>query len=1461
MGGDEKIITKISLVAKTAFLKIWKPALLISLIISITTLFTASSWYTIIESDVRENPDDKTNAPAAIREYIENVDFSSDKTKLVRARSIQEFWNDLKKNGNRLLNYISSPKELSKIVNAVMTTSYPDLRDSVEEDIDWDDINKNTGTDDDEDDESVREVQGIIKFKRSLVGNTIDLFDENERIDEDGDGTISEQENSIYMTYVDPDTFQSYINEFNSTASSTAKKNALSHFTLKKEYVKDDSENLASLENVLFIGDSIIGACKSKIVEEGGTVLYQESASANFFLGNATKPSGNGNCLINEENKFDWEENFKNRQPSAIFLLIGHNSVGQTSDIKILAEKLAEKFPNKKIYISSVLPVGDKYNSVYMTKDTYNQKQQEMNNDLKSYCSENSHFTYIDILDNYAEKVDTLTSDGLHPNADGASILIKNIKQKLGVEEVGTALSEENVRNMFDNTPVYSYEELESMANQLYGMDDDCFAVAFGWAVREGYDCGSDKFLGYLNDCVGINHFMHGASNAVSLANSIAGGDGTYTARNLISYANNAKADESRYSDNYKGMYLALISPNREVWFCSGRKLNPSAVVVYESNIYSGGDQIVASHPSNESQYNWVRDIGTTSQEKMLWPSYTTTITSGYGGRNQPTSGASTYHEGVDIGASNQSEIWAANSGTVDLAGWNGGYGNCVIINHGNGYKTVYGHMSSVGVSVGENVTRGQVIGYVGSTGISTGPHIHFEVREYTGDSYITYNPLEFAYENGPEGTEDGIYIGSSIIGGSENYEFVVKVATWNASCESTTLDGTLISGSTSLKYTMTTKTIKYKEYIDPYGIPFNYLWTLLVLSEDNDFISDLADLVYNSRIEITIHDNETTNTNIYTYRYTNKKVCDSIYANVHGTVTNEDGTENNYDSPVQLYNVFISSNSHIKQITTVTKTNTLDIALTLADVWCVKYSKKYQYKEPQEVASSDTGQVELENIEETGFSDSPLTGDEISAVLKNVPRYSGEGNLRTYVTSGYARYTIYTQNRTEQTQSSTIKASYTGQSGETQEKTDKYDSIFQRLTDNDPDDGKPNFVTELIANKKAKSNILNSTEILFYLLELNEDTVEMIDLTKYLLYKATGTDYGITEFDFESMFDPKKFMTISRGRSGIDGVPGQIYDFLLSKGVPPIGAAAVLGNIEHESSFKPEIINSIGAKGLCQWCGDRAPQLDNFAAENGGSWTDVDIQLKYLWYELENSYTNVLNVIMNASTEEDLEYATWYWGSYFEVYDLAKEYGFEATKNWSTEHLRYEYAQKWYKEWQEKHIEGSSIYGNIILDTCVDVMNKLIALNAHYGPYGGLTVPDRIQDLYDNHLCVCATYVSTVLYESGLIPADIINKYSFNQCGDIGIEGIVKEAGWTCVYDGRSSELNISILEPGDVIEIATSYHYRLHVMIYAGDGYIYDQQCAVVSSSGNPPTGDKRYALQTYLNDYRYFDVWRAP
>lgn len=142
-----------------------------------------------------------------------------------------------------------------------------------------------------------------------------------------------------------------------------------------------------------------------------------------------------------------------------------------------------------------------------------------------------------------------------------------------------------------------------------------------------------------------------------------------------------------------------------------------------------------------------IRDSGSSSSSSkynggiMAWPVPSChTVSSGYGGRIHPTTGKYKFHGGLDIPGSYGSAIVAANSGKVIWAGNRGdSYGNYVIIDHGGGVSTLYGHSSKVLVSTGQRVSRGQRIANVGSTGRSTGPHCHFEVR--INGSRVNPNP------------------------------------------------------------------------------------------------------------------------------------------------------------------------------------------------------------------------------------------------------------------------------------------------------------------------------------------------------------------------------------------------------------------------------------------------------------------------------------------------------------------------------------------------------------------------------------------------------------------------------------------------------------------------------------------------------------------------------------------------
>lgn len=139
-----------------------------------------------------------------------------------------------------------------------------------------------------------------------------------------------------------------------------------------------------------------------------------------------------------------------------------------------------------------------------------------------------------------------------------------------------------------------------------------------------------------------------------------------------------------------------------------------------------------AANEREESLLNLKQSLAE-KQERMaatpsIWPAGGE-VTSRFGWRNSPWGGGGDWHPGIDIANDTGTPIYATADGTVASSSWFGGYGNMVEINHGNGIVSIYGHNSQNLVSAGQSVKKGQLIAYMGSTGYSTGPHVHYEIR------------------------------------------------------------------------------------------------------------------------------------------------------------------------------------------------------------------------------------------------------------------------------------------------------------------------------------------------------------------------------------------------------------------------------------------------------------------------------------------------------------------------------------------------------------------------------------------------------------------------------------------------------------------------------------------------------------------------------------------------------------
>ena len=158
----------------------------------------------------------------------------------------------------------------------------------------------------------------------------------------------------------------------------------------------------------------------------------------------------------------------------------------------------------------------------------------------------------------------------------------------------------------------------------------------------------------------------------------------------------------------------------------------------YEDSSYDDYSYDDSSYDYDD--YSYEEETSSSSSGGFIWPCSATSINSSFGYRDAPTAGATTYHQGIDIGASYGDSAWAAAGGTVETASYSSAMGNYVVIDHGNGVSTCYEHLSAIYVSAGQSVSQGETIGAVGSTGISTGAHLHFGV--IVGGTYV--NPFSY---------------------------------------------------------------------------------------------------------------------------------------------------------------------------------------------------------------------------------------------------------------------------------------------------------------------------------------------------------------------------------------------------------------------------------------------------------------------------------------------------------------------------------------------------------------------------------------------------------------------------------------------------------------------------------------------------------------------------------------------
>lgn len=312
-------------------------------------------------------------------------------------------------------------------------------------------------------------------------------------------------------------------------------------------------------------------------------------------------------------------------------------------------------------------------------------------------------------------------------------------------------------------------------------------------------------------------------------------------------------------------------------------------------------------------------------------------------------------------------------------------------------------------------------------------------------------------------------------------------------------------------EYTLTEKVVKYKNVVSSYSMPFEFLWALTVCGDDAEFAYEVAKLALNSKIVLTVQENFSTSETTVTEEYKTQdeirksatlavKIKDDIFRKNYEDITTED--------PV----------SYKTETKTKVESSSVQINITEADTWILKYVNTVNNNI---IGTTEiVGEPDIRDDTDYEFVENyPLTSDFINKVedeLENYIKSLCEDKDET-IESGASNQRIQKYSK-KIDQITSYNSTYS---------SNKYELGTATITEKtDKQSETENFVTLFIKYRTARTNILDAYNWLFAILETNENTANMVDLVKYLLYKATDINYGTTSYDF-SLFEQGSFETI----------------------------------------------------------------------------------------------------------------------------------------------------------------------------------------------------------------------------------------------------------------------------------------------------------------------------------------------
>lgn len=548
--------------------------------------------------------------------------------------------------------------------------------------------------------------------------------------------------------------------------------------------------------------------------------------------------------------------------------------------------------------------------------------------------------------------------------------------------------------------------------------------------------------------------------------------------------------------------------------------------------------------------------------------------------------------------------------------------------------------------------------------------------------------------------------------------------------------NGTDLIKATYVEYKADKVPINYKSIMQKYTLPFEYLWSLLVMGESYDFVEGLAQLAYDSEIYIGIYDNVTVTENInkkdYTENFRERYERKENYRQVEDT---------GWTDPIEQYTYYEENKQNIK-------TNIPIIDLSYADTWIVEVSTTYE----KVITPPDSPPI-VNNIGDENWSDNGTTDSTwVDIRSGEVPRRDADGNIMldadgNQIMDTY-HYKVHVDEKFSKEKKLTNQVNTTSIAVERNE-YEKVATEVKEKTDINAD--KDNF-PKLLRNDKRAYGLLTNDGVIVWLKDIlikNKNTKDKVELTLYLINKTRDPDNTELHYDF-SIFEPSNFnsITVIYGNS----IEEKVWFALKNLGYSDIAVAGAMGNIHHESGgFNPAAVEKgveSGGIGLIQWTDSRRTQLEAYAISKEVSWTDVDTQIEFLVAEISgqgpaNGYATRRTV--GSIKEEGIVSTHDQWADSTTVEDATLHFMrfFESPGSRSSYETRCQHARNYLMQFEGRTmaVAGSSS----IVESAIQV-HQYVRINGYYYSQAGICVPN-----YSTKTIDCSSYVTWVLVNAGV--------------------------------------------------------------------------------------------------------------